>query len=1857
MGEVQNPAPTQVIPTAPLEEFVNGGHTVLYPDPNTLRQPDSYTDPHTRQAALYPDLDSLGKTQRPLANNQFDPQHIALDPSLNLVSAASHLLEFLQRVDRHPELFHGPIIDNAIQRYEKYWLPLAAKFPGHCLTAPLDIDWVWCCHLLCPTEYRKDCVALVGTVVDHRIVSQKEREQLLLESGGLWSNEFPAIPFIIDKTLDVSPDPHFKSRFSYDIASAVARQKLFFYQVSLPHYRDDQFLESCVLRYKKFLHLKLSCPKQFLVPCYDMDLIWHTHQLHPLIYYQDTTKLFGHLFPHDDTVTDRTRGSRLYTATNRTKVVWKRTFNERYSAFGCMYRGEGSRDRLYQVTKKNILQFGTKKTSVMLRSLKMSGLPSEVRHFKLRVWYKTGYQNFGRALSVDDTIIKLCGNRKKFCAEQKVMCEFDFNTKYNDRMYCHLSGKYGAFCFSAMEKLGQGCCKLNEIIENLDGGDDADVSTTVIVEFGDDMMAHCCLSVTPPRAGVCIFRLELGHFEDCVMPEHVEQMWGPITLRKLPAGVDNSCSTASHKLLNHMKAVTFTCRIIHSLPLLMSAVQVFYHDKMAVLAHLIGPEQLPLPTQVGNPKACVTFTPKKGERAILIKNHGGDWGVLLGRWTGVRRPVRRVKATSIRKGRRGVPGCAGYLEVSFYKMRTHAWEKVTLEQAYASSMFSFNIDDAKVELDHGLIEIKEGSVDVAENIAVAFSVALLHVLCQPHPKGWKPGEPDNLETNRNMRGVAAENLALVVACGFMIATPCNFYLRSVLSGRGHDSGTKDTEGRPGLGGIGSDLHGDGGTKGWWGGREGEEDHQGVNNHAAELEAAAVTGGFGFGVGEDDDGHILTSRSEQEEEKANESEDKDGDLTYEEEDVHDHDDQDVSLSQDQLDLDDSVIHHDGFSHEEHSVDEQDTEDAQENHTEEHTYGDADNISEASSVNNEDIVHQSDNEFNDHDLDDGIEYENSLDHQDDGNESDAGFGLHDDDDNHEHDSDIPEHDGNDSDGVFGYQDQEGGLDHENEFDNELEDSFVHGETDLDAGFGYTQDDDNNAGLFGNDGDEEGFGYGNDDLNDGFGFETEDVNFGYEADDNAVGFGYDLDDGGFGFENDAYETSAVFGGAGNDNEGGAFDVGDVGGFCDGGGGNDDAGGVFSDDVGGGAFTSSGDGGGDGGGGVFSFAADQGDGGGDGGIKATDGTAKVKRPQSPFIETMAKTRAEIQHAYRERKKANEGEKYLKRERRKVHYIPSSQISEKERKKYEAIRDHITRVKIQYEAIQTLRDHITRVKIQYEAIQTFRDHITRVKIQYEAIQTLRDHITRVKIQYEAIRDHITRVKIQYEAIQTLRDHITRVKIQYEAIQTFRDHITRVKIQYEAIQTFRDHITRVKIQYEAIRDHITRVKIQYEAIRDHITRVKIQYEAIRDHITRVKIQYEAIQTFRDHITRVKIQYEAIRDHITRVKIQYEAIQTLRDHITRVKIQYEAIRDHITRVKIQYEAIRTLRDPITRVKIQYEAIRTLRDPITRVKIQYEAIQTLRDHITRVKIQYEAIQTLRDHITRVKIQYEAIRDHITRVKIQYEAIQTFRDHITRVKIQYEAIRDHITRVKIQYEAIRDHITRVKIQYEAIRDHITRVKIQYEAIQTLRDHITRVKIQYEAIHKLRDHITRVKIQYEAIQTFRDHITRVKIQYEAIRDHITRVKIQYEAIHKLRDHITRVKIQYEAIQTLRDHITRVKIQYEAIRDHITRVKIQYEAIQTLRDHITRVKIQYEAIQTLRDHITRVKIQFEAIRTLKKISRSTTSYYKWILQKITVATPWKRSKVHILIRQVLQFIQLPAIIVEMMGLWNIRVLSPFQMF
>ena len=301
---------------------------------------------------------------------------------IDLVQAARNELSFLRLVDECPSLNTAPVIQNAIKRYEAYWLPLAfqeqvrdksEENEGSCLiAAPLDIAWVWHVHMLAPYYYEQDCISIVSTLIDHRLLSYDQKKVGLERAQRKWEELYPSEPFNFDLSR---PAPDVKggaSRIKYNIEDACYRQSKFLYQVSLPHYNDETFLRAAVERYEQHLRLKKQHPEVFMVPCYDVDLIWHAHQLHPLDYKQATTELLGRTLHHDDEVTDRNPGSKLYDSEMKTRAVWEAA-GLPFAKPGAMYRGNPL--LLYRLKANGtMLHLHVQNTWSRLRRLKQKAL-------------------------------------------------------------------------------------------------------------------------------------------------------------------------------------------------------------------------------------------------------------------------------------------------------------------------------------------------------------------------------------------------------------------------------------------------------------------------------------------------------------------------------------------------------------------------------------------------------------------------------------------------------------------------------------------------------------------------------------------------------------------------------------------------------------------------------------------------------------------------------------------------------------------------------------------------------------------------------------------------------------------------------------------------------------------------------------------------------------------------------------------------------------------------------------------------------------------------------------------------------------------------------------------------------------------------------------------------------------------------------------------------------------------------------------------------------------------------------------------------------------------------------------------
>ena len=471
--------------------------------------------------------------------------------SIDLETAALYQLDFLKLVDQTPGLKTASYLRQSVYRYEKYWLPLAAEHPDEFLSAPVDIEWVWHCHMLSPRAYEKDCKAVVNTIVNHRLKEPGEYTNAMDRSEEIWDlqygNEEPFYEHF-DQPFDEERISKFKTKIGYNIVEAAMRQKDFLYQVSLPHYKDKMYLQGALLRYKKFLFMKQLLPSEFIVPCYDIDLIWHTHQLHPLEYGADTVKYIGNLFNHDDTTTDRSEGSKLNQADKKTRHHWKVIFKESFSRFGAMYRGKPPEGVLYRITTEDLDALTTRKAMVHIEeiTLHFQGQRRYKRfkmHISIRDKNGATVLTFKRPPNIPKDATKIIWSKGAIDNSGN----FLFDTKYSSDLKIVLletSKRAFAWFRGPTVEIAETVYPFRGFVHRLrPTGDtfDLDISLSANIKLS----MHVTLD--PPVKGPIELYLEEGVYETATIPEHIQSMWGPVSLERLPVGKDNHCIVATHR--------------------------------------------------------------------------------------------------------------------------------------------------------------------------------------------------------------------------------------------------------------------------------------------------------------------------------------------------------------------------------------------------------------------------------------------------------------------------------------------------------------------------------------------------------------------------------------------------------------------------------------------------------------------------------------------------------------------------------------------------------------------------------------------------------------------------------------------------------------------------------------------------------------------------------------------------------------------------------------------------------------------------------------------------------------------------------------------------------------------------------------------------------------------------------------------------------------------------------------------------------------------------------------------------------------------------------------------------------------
>ena len=605
---------------------------------------------------------------------------------LNLIQEAKTELDFLALVDDFPSFYAGPVLKNAIRRYEMFWLPLAARegSASRLLAAPLDIAWVWYLHMLSLQDYEQDCMNIVSQVVDHLPMDRYQRGRGLQNARYLGEKTYPTEQFEVDLNYPTSFTQPYRLKIRYDIERASYCQSKFYYQVSLSHFTDNKFLASAVERYEHHLYLKSQHPQTPRIPCTDIDLIWHAHLHHPLNYKQVTSEMFGAVVIPGSQESNRNKGIISYGTETGTRTIW--CF--KYDKPGTVHRGDPPHPRppglpyVMNILQAEVVNVDTKKT------------------FTVRIYDPTG------GLIVETTI------QGGHCRNITSQCIVDNENLHNITVSLHQKVKNG--------------------LESAIGS-----SKTSLISFIDPFPCGGTISELPwvidipVKSAKAIVRLtaqlNFHHYRLKVQPEinsaevnHASVVLSfpqPMFSSRHLAKNELPCESVVQTLLDCRGYEAFKCRVVRSSTGLLSAVEIISLDGIVVASsHTIDLDTLPDKAAIEDHTRCAYWNHAKGGRAMLVRGRK-DWGICIGKW-------QRGKMFS---------RSAGQVKIRLFKIHgASRWCEVGNDKGGLYLICLDSGTSLHVDLHRGVFSISPSARDIPEMVALALSVSAVNVLCKPY---------------------------------------------------------------------------------------------------------------------------------------------------------------------------------------------------------------------------------------------------------------------------------------------------------------------------------------------------------------------------------------------------------------------------------------------------------------------------------------------------------------------------------------------------------------------------------------------------------------------------------------------------------------------------------------------------------------------------------------------------------------------------------------------------------------------------------------------------------------------------------------------------------------------------------------------------------------------------------------------------------------------------------------------------------------------------------------------------------------------------------------------------------------------
>ncbi|XP_066928930.1 uncharacterized protein [Clytia hemisphaerica] len=563
---------------------------------------------------------------------------------VDLVTEAKKHYEFIQQLNFTPSIYHPNNIKRSIIRYEQFWLPFARSFQNEFLIAPLDIELIWVVHMLNPVAYERDCFAIANRLIRHEIVTKEERDSDE-RAEQLWNNMYRnGEPFYVDINRIPSDTKPYRSELSSHLINAVKEYREFCRQVSLPHYKDDKFLE---LALQTYIEGALSGDLRKTAYPYHNSFMWKTHQLFPSDYRRDSKFLKETHNMNTLAMRGSVKSVKSVKSMRSKSLTFRRKrrgslplppmySNQSQIVYGAMYRGEQT-DLQARVGFQKMVDMGSNVYNMSVIAVKLQELDPD-RQYRLIINGKTPTSR--QDVNLLSFEIKSKGNilLKTFNNTQE---DQDFRFQFDEE-------KYGILQIALIENETDRSSAIHPKTRNcystqfsFPNGQAYKEGEQFKITFRLPMDSETHRALKPeingwisfatlkPSLGIIKYTFGKDKHHLASTNHYCDVIKNPLVMVPYATKVHDCPADYMNLIMKdtHGKPA-FRCRILQSRHGDFSSVEVMdFEDRMVASSYTVGKETLPTADQVGAPEHCCILR-DLNEMVFVIRGTNYEWGLL-----------------------------------------------------------------------------------------------------------------------------------------------------------------------------------------------------------------------------------------------------------------------------------------------------------------------------------------------------------------------------------------------------------------------------------------------------------------------------------------------------------------------------------------------------------------------------------------------------------------------------------------------------------------------------------------------------------------------------------------------------------------------------------------------------------------------------------------------------------------------------------------------------------------------------------------------------------------------------------------------------------------------------------------------------------------------------------------------------------------------------------------------------------------------------------------------------------------------------------------------------------------------------